>query len=610
MANRIPKGNAKHGKKEAFRVHEYKDADKLNSSRRSKKRSNSSKQKIGAADSLVDNERELSEEIKKEFLKELEEESSKNKIANAQISRAKSAVKFNQNVQSSEPEDRPVPRAPGVQQIRGSSSAYIKNAQKNHFFARTLRYQAHIPEVIPKAKRNLKSASQSRLASQISKEETYKRTEANPKSNQGTSSRPATASAASASQDFKITSDTKQISKSRYQKLMMLGTRPTFSKEYVSNSSSNVINKTNVYPQYKSDDFLLPYDDVLPNEEEGLTHLSRIELLKKDGKNGHEIENLLKVLRESKALATNFELMRETYYIHKNRDEKLRIPEKVIGHSEALRMAKQLFPNKDYTGKDMDEFAMLYDSINTHEEIPNFSMQELEEKLRDANITDDERKRLESLLMLIKHSRKSEPEKNENLRKKWVQKEFERRQHEAILAGHFSRIQEFYKDKNYGAYAKNLKKKNFGGTIMKKELNDEQQKQLTYERNAKQIARGIINETNFEAARFAKMLRERENTKKNATYAPSPQFMISDDTEQLYPGIRDRFEKFKARRFDGWNFEEEVDKARIRWYEENLVSCSNARIAWPNERTPRTTQRSSRSMLPKPRSSSAASRQR
>ena len=65
MGKSIPKSNAKHSG--PLRVYEYKDGDKLNTSQRSQKRRKSSKEKVEGADSHNDNERDLSEEIKKEF---------------------------------------------------------------------------------------------------------------------------------------------------------------------------------------------------------------------------------------------------------------------------------------------------------------------------------------------------------------------------------------------------------------------------------------------------------------------------------------------------------------------------------------------------------------
>ena len=552
-------------------MYNYKEGEKLETHTQSNGFSRRSSPEI-LPESADANDHDLSEEIKQEFLKEQEQESIKRRKAGIQVSRERSAIKLQQ--QEKAEAEKPAKRAPEVQQLPGTRSAYIKNSQKNQFFARTLRYQAYIPESVQIHRKAKHSASQPRIRSGRPLGEKHGST-SHLSSKVEASYRPQTASAVAVGQDYRVTNEPRVMSNSRYRKVMLLGTRPTFSKEYVTKGTSDVIVKTTDYKQYKPEEFPIFYNDVLPTDNEGLDHLARIDLIKKDAKSGHEIDHVIDSLQKSQALNANYENVSKTYYIHKNRDEKLRIPERVIPHSEALRIAKELFPTKDYTGKDMDEFAQLYDSINNNPPMSNFTIQDLEEQLRDFNIDKDERKRLESVLMLLKHSRKPESDQNDNLRKKRVQKEFERRQHDAILAMHYLRLHEFYKDKNYAAYANNLQKSKSSAMISKKDLTDEQLKKLSYQRNAKQIARSIVNEGNFEGAKFTKMVTDREKLKQETVYVQSQPFAIPDDMEQLYPGIRDRFEKFKGKKFEGWNFEDEVDKARLRWNEENLVNLHN-----------------------------------
>lgn len=513
----------------------------------------------------------LAEEIKKDFLEELQNENrQKVKMAiplSKEMAERRQEIKKNQD---EEDQQTPVPRAIGVTSMRGQKSAYIKNLQKNKFFAKTIRYQSYLPSCEPQEKKRInRPGSQNGRSGMIRKDSMSESSASHIGQHSRKLYRPGTASATAIGQDYKISTSVPQ-SNARAKKLALLGTRLTFSKQYPRSKKDDVINKTNEYKLYKPDDFPIFYDDVLPTAEEGIDQISRIELLKQDAKNGHEIDQFIQMLKESKAARANYEVVSNTYYLHKARDEKLRIPEKVIPHSQAIKLGKELFPNKDYTGNDMEEFGQLFENINNFEELPNITVQQIQDRLRDTKMDLEQRKRLESLMMLIKHSRKLGPEQNENIQKKRDQKEFERRQHDAILAVHYLRLHSFYKDRNYEEYANNLLKKQSSVSI-KKGNSEEEQAKLKNARVAKQIANNILNPDEFEGGKFVKNMRELEKLKATNDYVPKQIAPISDEMEEMYPGIKEWFDKFKGKKYDEWNFEEELGKAKLYWNEEAWV---------------------------------------
>lgn len=555
-------------------------------------------------------EMRLAEEIKKDFLEELQRENQLKVKMAVPLSKELAERRETTIDQGQDNSQIPVTRAVGAIKLKGERSAYIKNMQKNQFFARTLRYQSYLPSDV--SRKNLK---QQRCGSQYGRGLGQRNRSTNENSSSQLSEqgkhryRPGTASAtAIGQQDYKISTSVPQ-SNARAKKLALLGTRLTFSKEYPRSKKDDVINKTNDFKLYKPDDFPIFYDDVIPNAEEGIDQISRIELLKQDAKNGHEIEKFIQMMKESKAARANYEVVRNTYYLHKARDEKLRIPEKVIPHSQALKLAKELFPNKDYTGKDLEEFGQLFEKINSFEELPNITVQQIQERLRDPKMDLEQRKRLESLMMLLKHSRKLGPEQNVNVQKKRVQKEFERRQHDAILAVHYLKLHNFYKDRNYEGFANNLLKKQISVGMKKENLEDEQDK-IKNVRNAKQIANSILKPDEFEGGKFVKNLRELEKIKATNDYVPKPEIPIPEDMEQNYPGIKDWFDKVKGKKYDDWRFEDELAKAKLYWNEEASVRFCNPRLACPKESGLQIMPKSSKNKLPGLSSCSVVSRRR
>lgn len=575
-----------------MKVYEYKEGEKLDQVEFQKV----SKLKPDDKDDEVNQEdRELliEEQIKKEFLEEISQENKRRTNIGIPLSNQKAAIRKTQ--QSDVSDNFKQRTAPGSEVFRPSKSAYLKNMSKNRFFSNALRYQPYLQSEQPNGV-SRKTASQTRIGL---REHSAQKPDL---------MRPGTASASSLP-GYRVTSGARPMSNTRSKKLLLLGTRSTFSKEFPGRNKPDVINKTNEYKTFKPNDFPIFPDDVLPTAEEGIDQISRIELLKIDAKNGYEIDKFIQLLKESKAAQANYEELRKTYYLHKARDEKLRIPDFIIPHSKALKIAKDLFPGKDYTGKHLEEFGQLYDSIHNFEEIPNITVQQLQEKLRDPLIDIEERNRLESLMMLVKHSRKIDPEQNHNLQKKIVQKEFERRQHDAILAVHYLKLKEFYKDRNYEAYANNLHKTQTVG-LGKKSHSDEHQQKLKYARNAKQIVHSILDPSKFEGGKFAANLEQLEKMKNTNDYVPKPEIPISDEMEQLYPGTKDRFEKFKGKKYDQWRFDDELAKAKLYWNEEAKVGLTNNSQDYPRKNRQPIMQRNLKNRPLEPRLYSTISNQK
>lgn len=355
-------------------------------------------------------------------------------------------------------------------------------------------------------------------------------------------------------------------------KLMLLGNRPTFSKEYKGKSATNIITKPIPIQTLKPDHFIINYDDVLPTEQDGLDQISRIELLKQDAKDGYQIEKFIELLKTSKAARANFELLRKTYYIHKVReDEKLTLPEKIVTHNEALAVAKEMFPERRYQDKNKDEFAELYDKMNNFTDPPNFTRQELTELLRDDKgaLDTEDRKRMESLLLIMQSQNLRATKDNVNVRKKRLQKEFDRRHHDAILAAHFLRLHDFYKDRNYASYATRLQnQKGRGGLMNKGESASDQADQAKHYQAAKALAEEILDNGNLGSTKFVKEVEELHKFKQTVTYEPVPSKPIPDEVEQQFPGTKDWFERLKGKKYEGWSFEEEAQKALTKFTEE------------------------------------------
>lgn len=355
-------------------------------------------------------------------------------------------------------------------------------------------------------------------------------------------------------------------------KLILLGNRTTFSKEYKGKSSSNIINKQIPVQTLKPDHFVIHYDDVLPSEQDGLDQISRIELLKQDAKDGYQLEKFIELLKTSKAARANFELLRRTYYIHKVReDEKLGIPERIVTHNEALAVAKEMFPDRRYQDKNKDEFAELYDKMNDFAEPPNFTRQEITELLREdkGNLDTEDRKRMESLLLIMQSQNLRATKDNPNVRKKRLQKEFDRRHHDAILAAHFLRLHDFYKDRNYAGYAQRLQnQRGPRGLLNKGELNSDQADKAKHYQAAKTIAEEILDHGNLGSTKFVKQVEELHKFKQTVKYEPVVSKPIPDEVEQQFPGTKDWFERLKGKKYDGWSFEDEAQKALTKFTEE------------------------------------------
>ena len=453
---------------------------------------------------------------------------------------------------------------------RTKDSGYIKAYEKNQFFARTIRYKPiDIESTKPKrTQRPSTAAINGKMSTNKKNDHVHlenlnlkpdeKDLNEEPKGQQSTSRQ-------------RPTTSTKHMKNDDINKMLLLGTRTTFSKEYKYRKKADIINKSNDLKTKKPEDYPIYYEDVIPSKLEEFDQIRRIDLLKLDAKEGFHIDEFIQLLKETNCSLDNYESLAQTYYLHKTRFDRLKIPEKVITHSEALQIAKEIFPNKDYTRKDIDEFLQLYESINNFTPPPNISAQQINEKLRDKNLSRDERKRLERLYILMLNSRKEGAKESEKARLRREEKELEQREHDAILAAHYYRLKDFYKEREYGNYAKNLLKLNKDFNLMRTGSQEQDQDALKYRQNARSLAKSILNEENLESAQFSKKLKELNKTKMKNDYDVQLVKPISDVTELKYPGLRERLEKLKTKKYESWNFEDETNKAKIRWAHDPLV---------------------------------------
>lgn len=98
----------------------------------------------------------------------------------------------------------------------------------------------------------------------------------------------------------------------------------------------------------------------------------------------------------------------------------------------------------------------------------DFTAREVDHILKNPRISEERKMEFEKFLEYVESSANQRKQKfldNKVLWKKTIQKEFEQKQHKAILAAHYLKLKDYYQDKNYDSFAKNLVKnsiRNFG----------------------------------------------------------------------------------------------------------------------------------------------------
>ena len=211
------------------------------------------------------------------------------------------------------------------------------------------------------------------------------------------------------------------------------------------------------------------------------------------------------MVQQTQAAIKNWEKVKNSYYIHETRKESfLKQPKHVISHDMVFdiltkmteeKEAKQFLaskggrvPTKDFIGKDNNEFRALYNSINKFQELPNLNLIKAREALKDPNLPPKDRIYIEEFLSLAEYTRSRTQSKlldNKVLWQKAVQKEFEKKQHDAILAAHYLKLKNYYKDRGYEKHAKSLMKQSFSNYDLSS---------IRHLKTSKPVTKGIIEE--------------------------------------------------------------------------------------------------------------------
>ena len=431
----------------------------------------------------------------------------------------------------SKPQRVPSAQAPGKDSIRPVQSAYLSVYRKNQEFSKYLRNQASTG--------SLARGRSSRL--QLSKRQLEECQKVELKA-----------------EDL----PTAEAPLSKKMKAVVgLGNRGTFSSEYKFRRVETVIHKqTGPVRVYKPDDFDIDFEDVLPGADEQFSHLRKLGLLKMDQEaGGNELEGFIQLVKRTESALKNYQELSKGFYIPKLREARIELADPVITHAETLRYLRELFPQKDYCSKDIEEFSQIFESVNSFSELVSISRVEVEEMLRVGGLDHGYTRRLEEYLTLVKkYSRSAVLVENEGIRTKNIRKEFEMKQHHTVLAAHYLALKQYYPDRPYELYAKRLQT-----TAKDFRIRGEDKPDQARVNKAKYASQKSIPESkevdvlaDYEHRRAVKQVTE---------YVEQRPKGVSDETESKYPGLRERFENFKGKQYSKWEFDEELEKAKLRW---------------------------------------------
>lgn len=320
--------------------------------------------------------------------------------------------------------------------------------------------------------------------------------------------------------------------------------------------------------------------EVMPGEEQGFSEFERMKLIKEDKRNENSIEACREMLREATLAIKNWEIFREAYYPEMSKKSK-RVPKKVVPADVIYSILNELFPIKydekgepqriyDYSHQDSAIFKIIYDGVNGFQEPPNFDMEKVKKTLEDRTISSKRRKFLTDVRILSELSQRTKISDNQVLWKKEIQKEFEKKQHGAVLAMHFLRLKDYYEGKNYEKFAERLMKekdsnrdcemvndqliisnddflKRKGPSKFTKELQELLNEGLTEEFIKKQS----VNET--------EELWKRKLEKRN--YPQEPTVGLTKEIDQMFPGMGYQIEEVKFKKYPLLSFEQLDEQA-------------------------------------------------
>lgn len=105
---------------------------------------------------------------------------------------------------------------------------------------------------------------------------------------------------------------------------------------------------------------------------------------------------------------------------------------------------------------------------------------------------------------------------------------------------------------------------NFARRNLGNEVIEETQQKEKFVQQARDKAREIINEDNFEPEQFYQELVELRRKKlMDRGYGPTKELVFTDLMKERFPGIEEKFNDMKAKKFNLWTFEKELDKAAL-----------------------------------------------
>ena len=370
----------------------------------------------------------------------------------------------------------------------------------------------------------------------------------------------------------------KDTSNIKVSKMVSLGNRPVFSSKSVKNSfkKHNFIQKPDKeYKKVNPKDIIIPDSQVLPTDEEGVTDFDRLDLKKWHRDNNDDLEDYKDIFAKSQAAVENWKRLRSTYYIHDTRKRILKQPKVVIPHDLIFKILKENYPEKDYLMKDNREFSALCDEINEIAEYREIDTKMIQDFL-DQNLfmKHEQKQYLEAYMNLRELEKKKVTSKNwEVIWEKALEKEFEKKKNDAILAAHYLRLKEYYKERNYEEFAKQLTrstKKNFSleniRNIKKNEgLTEDEIKELNkVQTDTKAEIDKILDPEDFEPFLFYEKMKELQGVKMAERDEKLGPMEFTDFMIKRFPGIKDKFELMVFKGMKKWRFEEALDKAKLR----------------------------------------------
>lgn len=320
-------------------------------------------------------------------------------------------------------------------------------------------------------------------------------------------------------------------------------------------------------------DIVVRYEDILPTNEQGFDDYTRLQLIKEDKAHEGNLQITRKLMKESIIARLNSEALNKTIKVQDIEKYFKTIPKRVVDGETIYRLMKGLYPYRstkngafresDYLGVDLEEYAEIYETANNFSELPEFDMAKVKQAIQDPNIDAKTSKFLNEVHSLYElGGRNSKLSANKRLWEKEMEKEFERKQHEAILASHYLRLKDYYKDRHYEKYAERLMNRKAASVELS--LLRNQNKTSGNDRNycppnnsQKRNENERIDFSDSIKMAWAEKLMD-------INYPAPPPFVITDQTEEALPGLRDKMNALKFNPKPLLTFEEEFEAAKLR----------------------------------------------